>query len=75
MRGAVTYAQENEDKVYAQIRRAIALYGYTQDECGAVIGITQASFSKAMKNQTLTIRQLCELACEFHCEVRICDRG
>ena len=75
MRGAVTYAQENEDKVYAMLRRAIALYGYTYEACGAVIGIGQPAFSKAMKNHTLTIRQLCELANEFHCEVLICDRG
>lgn len=75
MRGAVTYAQENEDRIYQQIQRAIALYGYTQEDSGAVIGITQGSFSKAIKNHTLTIRQLCELANEFHCEVKICDRG
>lgn len=75
MRGAVTYAQENEDRLYAQLKRAIALYGYTQDDCGAVIGINQGSFSKALKTHSLSVHQLCELVNEFHCEVKICDRG
>lgn len=74
MRGAVTYAQSNEDKIYRQIKGAAAVMGVTQAELGETIGITQGGVSHAIKCKTLDVRQLCQIADRFGLEVRLCGR-
>lgn len=74
MRGAVTYAQQNEDKLYRDIENARRLYGYTQERAGQIIGIGQAGYSRLISNKRLDIKEFCELAEEYGLEVKLCAR-
>lgn len=74
MRGAVTHAQANEDRLYRDIENARKLYGYTQEKAGEVIGIGQAGYSRLISNKRLDVGDLCNLASEFGLEVRLCAR-
>lgn len=74
MRGAVTYAQANTDRLHRDIDNARQLYGYTQAQAGEFIGIGQAGYSRLISARKLDVRELCELANEYGLEVRLCDR-
>ena len=74
MRGAVTYAQQNEDRLYRDIESARQLFGYTQDRAGQIIGIGQAGYSRLISGKKLEIGELCELAEEYGLEVKLCAR-
>ena len=74
MRGAVTHAQANEDRLYRDIENARRLYGYTQERAGQSIGIGQAGYSRLISGRKLDVSELCELASEYGLEVRLCDR-
>ena len=75
MRGAVTYAQQNEDKLYRDIENARQLFGYTQDRAGQIIGIGQAGYSRLISGKKLEIGELCVLAEEYGLEVKLCARA
>lgn len=74
MRGAITYAQTNVDRLYRDIENARNFYSYTQEQAGEVIGIKQSGYSRAIREKKLTVTDLCELASEYGLEVRLCDR-
>ena len=74
MRGAVTYAQANESKLYRQIKGAQVICDVNQTELGKVIGVTQQGMSHLLKTQSLDVSQLCRIADRFGLEVRLCDR-
>lgn len=74
MRGAITYAQANADRLHRDIDNARQLYGYTQEQAGECIGIGQAGYSRLISGRKLDVSELCELACEYGLEVRLCDR-
>ena len=74
MRGAVTYAQQNEDRLYRDIENARQLFRYTQDRAGQIIGIGQAGYSRLISGKKLEIGELCELAEEYGLEVKLCAR-
>lgn len=74
MRGAVTRAQANEDRLYRDIENARKLYGYTQEKAGEFIGIGQAGYSRLIKMKKLDVGELCELAAEYGFEVKLCER-
>lgn len=74
MRGAVTYSQSNQDKLYRQIKGAMALYGVTQADIAEELGICQNSVSYLLKHRALSVKQLCQIADIFRLEVTLCDR-
>lgn len=74
MRGAITYAQTNVDRLYRDIENARNLYSYTQEQAGEFIGIKQSGYSRAIREKKLTVTDLCELASEYGLEVRLCER-
>ena len=74
MRGAVTYAQANESRIYRQIKGAQVVCGVNQTELGEAVGVTQQSISHLLKTQSLDVKQLCRIADRFGLEVRLCDR-
>lgn len=74
MRGAITYAQSNEDKLYRQIKGAMALYGTTQSELANALGVSQGTYSHLLKNKAFSVHQLCLIADFYGLEVKLCDR-
>lgn len=74
MRGAITYSQSNEDKLYRQIKGAMALYGVTQADIAEELDVRQNSVSYLLRNKSLSVKQLCEIADIFRLEVKLCDR-
>lgn len=75
MRGAITYAQSNMDKLYRQIKGAMALYSTTQGELAGELGISQGTFSYLLKNKAFSVSQLCLIADFYRLEVKLCDRS
>ena len=74
MRGAITYAQSNIDRLYRQIKGAMALYSTTQGELAEALSISQGTFSYLLKNKSFSVPQLCLIADFYQLEVKLCDR-
>lgn len=70
-RVAITQAQAAENQIYRNIKAACVLYGFTQEQIGRALGISQGGASLALKNRTLTVNQLCSLCDEMGLTVEI----